>query len=52
MSTIELKGVTKHFGAFTAVKNVSLDRLGGRGRLPAGSVGMRQDDDLADHRGA
>jgi multiple sugar transport system ATP-binding protein len=24
MSTIELKGVTKHFGAFTAVRNVSL----------------------------
>src|ERR1700723_570699 len=24
MSTIELRGVTKHFGSFTAVKNVSL----------------------------
>ena len=52
MSTIELREVTKHFGAFTAVKDLSLSVAAGEVVCLLGPVWLRQDDDIADCRGA
>ena len=51
MSTIELRGVTKHFGAFTAVKDLSLSVSAGEVVCLLGSFRLRQDDHLAHYRG-
>ena len=51
MAFLELEALTKTFGAHAAVDGLSLDGREGRVRLPAGSVGLRQDHDPADDRG-
>ena len=48
--SVELKGVVKRFGDFTAVDELSLDDRGGRVLHPARPERLRQDDDAADGR--
>ena len=47
MADVQLVGVTKRFGAVTAVDEVDLQIADGRVRHPARAVGLRQDDDAA-----
>ena len=47
---IRIEGVTKTFGTFKAVDNVSLDIAKGEMFAPAGRVGLRQDHAAAHAR--
>ena len=52
MSTISLQQVTKLFGSLRAADAVDLEVGGGRGRVPPGPLGLRQDHDPAHDRRA
>ena len=49
---LELRGIRKRYGDFTAVDGVSLKVEQGPVRLPARPLGLRQDHDPALHRRA
>ena len=49
---IEVSNVSKTFGSFVALDDVSFSVPSGRARRAARPVGLRQDDAAADHRGA